>query len=312
MTFAAIFPGQGSQSTAMLADLAGEFDIVEQTFAEASDSLGFDLWKLTQENPDNALNKTVNTQPAMLAAGVAAWRVWCAVEGAQPAVMAGHSLGEYTALVASGALGFADAVRLVEARARYMQQAVPEGEGAMAAVLGLQDEQLIAVCKAVSTPEDIVEAVNFNAPGQVVIAGAAEAVERALVVAKAEGAKRALKLPVSVPSHSSLMRPASEKLAESLDFIDIKTPSIPVIHNVSAGVCDSADAIREALIQQLYSPVRWVESVQAMQAVNESGLYIEMGPGKVLSGLVKRTIKRTPVACVDSPDGLDNALDMLP
>jgi [acyl-carrier-protein] S-malonyltransferase len=312
MTFAAIFPGQGSQSTSMLADLAAEFEIVEQTFAEASDSLGFDLWKLTQENPDNALNKTLNTQPAMLAAGVAAWRVWCAVEGAKPAVMAGHSLGEYTALVASGALGFADAVRLVEARARYMQQAVPEGEGAMAAILGLQDEQIIAVCQSISQPEDIVEAVNFNAPGQVVIAGSAEAVELALVAAKAEGAKRALMLPVSVPSHSSLMRPASEKLAESLDFIDIKAPNIPVIHNATASVCDSAEAIREALIQQLYSPVRWVESVQAMQGMNASGLYIEMGPGKVLSGLVKRTIKRTPVACVDSPSGLDNALDMQP
>ncbi len=310
MTFAATFPGQGSQSTAMLADLAAEFEVVEQTFAEASDSLGFDLWKLVQENPDNALNKTLNTQPAMLAAGVAVWRVWCAVEGAKPVVMAGHSLGEYTALVASGALSFADAVRLVEARARYMQQAVPEGEGAMAAVLGLQDAQLIDVCKAVSTAEDIAEAVNFNAPGQVVIAGTVIAVERAIMGAKEAGAKRALKLPVSVPSHSSLMRPASEKLAESLDFIDIKTPNIPVIHNVSASVCNSAEAIREALIQQLHSPVRWVESVQAMHAMNESGLYIEMGPGKVLSGLVKRTIKRTPVACVDSPNGLDNALDM--
>lgn len=311
MTFAATFPGQGSQSTAMLAELAAEFEIVEQTFAEASGSLGFDLWELTQKNPADALNKTVNTQPAMLVAGVAAWRVWCAAGGAQPVVMAGHSLGEYTALVASGAMAFTDAVRLVEARARYMQQAVPAGEGAMAAILGLDDAQIIAVCESISHPGSIVEAVNFNAPGQVVIAGTADAVERALLAAKTAGAKRAILLPVSVPAHSSLMRGASEKLAESLDSVAIKTPNIPVIHNVSATLCDSADSIREALIQQLYSPVRWVESVHAMQALNESSLYVEMGPGKVLSGLVKRTIKHTPVACVDSPDGLANALDML-
>lgn len=310
MTFAATFPGQGSQSTAMLFELAAEFAVVEQTFAEASEVLGFDLWGLVQSNPDNALNKTENTQPAMLAAGVAAWRVWKASGGTDPIVMTGHSLGEYTALVAADALAFADAIKLVEARARYMQQAVPEGEGAMAAVLGLDNDELQKVCNY-AAEGGVVEPVNFNAPGQVVIAGEVEAVERAAAAAKQAGAKRALLLPVSVPSHSSLMRGASEKLAEALDGVAIAAPRIPVIQNVEAQAYDNADAIREALVRQLYSPVRWVESVEQMQGQNASGIYIELGPGKVLSGLVKRIVKRTPVACVDSPAGLNAAQELL-
>lgn len=310
MTFAVTFPGQGSQSTGMMSGLADEFDIVKDTFAEASEALGYDLWKLVQENPDGALDKTINTQPAMLTAGIAAWRVWRAVEGDLPVVMAGHSLGEYTALVAANALNFVDAVKLVEARARYMQSAVPAGQGGMAALLGLNNDVVKQVCEDISA-YGVVEAVNFNAPGQVVIAGELDAVERAIEAAKAAGAKRAMLLPVSVPSHSSLMRFASEKLAESLDLVNISEPTIPVVQNADTLAYTNPEHIREALVRQLYSPVQWVESVHVMQGPNNSGLYVEMGPGKVLSGLVKRVIKRTPVACVDSPDGLDNALEMV-
>lgn len=310
MTFAVTFPGQGSQSTGMLSALADEFDLVQETFAEASEALGYDLWTLVQDNPDGALDKTINTQPAMLTAGIAAWRVWRAVEGDLPAVMAGHSLGEYSALVAAEAMSFADAVKLVEARARYMQSAVPAGEGGMAALLGLDNEAVEQVCSDMRA-YGVVEAVNFNAPGQVVIAGEVDAVERAIDAAKAAGAKRAMLLPVSVPSHSSLMRRASEKLGESLDLVKIASPKIPVIQNAEARAYDEPEQIREALVRQLYSPVHWVESVHVMQGLNNSGLYIEMGPGKVLSGLVKRIIKRTPVAFIDSPDGLDNALDIV-
>lgn len=304
MKFAAIFPGQGSQSQGMLAELAGDYPVVMATFAEASEVLGYDLWTLVQDNPEDALGKTVHTQPAMLAAGVAAWRAWCEFTELRPEVLAGHSLGEYSALVAANALDFTDAVRLVEARARLMQQAVPEGEGAMAAILGLDDDAVRKVCNY-AAEGGVVEAVNFNAPGQIVIAGETEAVERATAAAKAEGARRALILPVSVPSHSSLMIPAAEKLAEHLDMVAIRQPEIPVIQNVDAKIADSADAIRDALVRQLYSPVRWVASVQAMQV----DAFIEMGPGKVLAGLAKRIRKGVPVACVDSSKMLANALD---
>ncbi len=289
MSLAFVFPGQGSQSVGMLADLAAAHPIVEQTFAEASEVLGYDLWKLVQEGPAEELNQTHITQPAMLSAGVAVWRVWNEQGGTQPAVMAGHSLGEYTALVCAGAIAFKDAVKLVAERGRFMQEAVPAGTGAMAAVLGLDDDKVRAVC-AEAAQGEVVSAVNFNSPGQVVVAGAKAAVERAVELAKEAGAKRALLLPVSVPSHCELMRPAADQLAALLADTAIEVPQIPVINNVDVSVADSADAIRDALVRQLYSPVRWVETVQKMAADGVDSL-IECGPGKVLVGLNKRIDK---------------------
>jgi len=286
MSFAIVFPGQGSQAVGMLAELAGEYSQVTDTFAEASEVLGYDLWNLIQNGPDTELNQTDKTQPAMLAAGIACWRVWQAAEGAAPAFVAGHSLGEYTALVASGALDFATAIKLVEKRGQLMQAAVPEGEGAMAAILGLTDDQVKTACSE-AAQGDVVQAVNFNAPGQVVIAGAAGAVQRATDLAKEAGAKRALILPVSVPSHCDLMKPAAEKLAEEFASIDLATPSIKVIHNVDVASHDDAAAIKEVLAAQLYSPVRWVETIQAL-AANGVDTIVECGPGKVLAGLNKR------------------------
>ena len=288
MSIAFVFPGQGSQSVGMLADLADRAEVVE-TFAEASEVLGYDLRQLVQEGFADDLNQTHRTQPAMLAAGVAAWRVWQAEGGGQPALMAGHSLGEYTALVCSQALDFTTAVALVEERGRLMQEAVPVGEGAMAAVLGLADEQVIAVCDA-SAQGDVVQAVNFNSPGQVVIAGSKAAVGRAAAAAKEAGAKRALLLPVSAPSHCDLMKPAAEKLGQLLTEIELRTPQVPVIHNVDVQSHDDVDAIRTALTDQLYRPVRWVESVQKM-AGEGATILIECGPGKVLAGLTKRIEK---------------------
>ncbi|OOY86667.1 [acyl-carrier-protein] S-malonyltransferase, partial [Solemya velum gill symbiont] len=281
-----LFPGQGSQSIGMLADLQAAYPVVAETFAEASDALGFDLWKLVQDGPESDLNQTHNTQPAMLAAGVAAWRVWKQQGGSDPVVMAGHSLGEYSALTCSGSLQFTDAVRLVAERGLLMQQAVPEGVGAMAAVLGLDDDVVRQVC-ADAAGEEVVEAVNYNSPGQVVIAGHAAAVARAIEAAKEAGAKRALPLPVSVPSHCALMKPAADKLAEVLSGIEVNVPAIPVIHNVNVDVADDADSIRQMLVEQLYSPVRWTETVQRMQSDGVS-LLVEAGPGKVLTGLARR------------------------
>lgn len=285
MTFAFVFPGQGSQSVGMM-QAYGDAQIVRDTFAEASDLLKQDLWQLVTDGPAEEINQTVNTQPVMLTAGVAVWRLWNSLGGKQPAAMAGHSLGEYTALVAAGAISFADAVPLVRFRAEAMQNAVPEGVGAMAAVLGLDDDTVRAVC-AEAAQGEVLEAVNFNSPGQVVIAGNKAAVERGAELAKAKGAKRALLLPVSVPSHCALMKPAGDALADYLQKVDVTVPAIPVWHNADVAAHADAAAIKDALVRQLYSPVRWVETVQAF--VGQGLVQVaECGPGKVLAGLNKR------------------------
>lgn len=287
-SLAFVFPGQGSQQKGMLSDVAARFPLVGQTFAEASGALGFDLWALTQQD-EEALNRTENTQPALLTAGIALWRIWQAEGGAMPAFLAGHSLGEYTALAASGVLSLPDAVRLVALRGRLMQDAVPAGTGAMAAILGLSDEEVVAAC-ADAAAEGVVEAVNYNSPAQVVIAGEKAAVEAAMRAASARGAKRALPLPVSVPSHCSLMRPAAEKLALALQEVSFNAPVIPVVQNVAARVEADATAMRQALVDQLYRPVQWVRSVEWL-AAQGVGRAIECGPGKVLCGLNKRIAK---------------------
>ena len=288
MKFAFFFPGQGSQSLGMMNGFEGRA-VVEATFDEASAALSQDLWAMMNGSDAAPINETVNTQPLMLAAGVATYRAYLEAGGKTPAVVAGHSLGEYSALVAAGALSFADAVKLVRLRAELMQSAVPQGVGAMAAVLGLDDDQVQAIC-AQTAQGEVVEAVNFNSPGQVVIAGNVAAVERAMAAAKEAGAKRALPLPVSVPSHCSLMKPAAEKLAEALQNVAIHTPQIRVIHNADVAAYDDADKIKDALVRQLYSPVRWTETVNALVAegIAESA---ECGPGKVLAGLAKRINK---------------------
>lgn len=286
MSFAIVFPGQGSQSVGMLAGLAAEWHQVGETFDEASAALGYDLWKLVQEGPESDLNQTDKTQPAMLAAGIATWRVWQAAGGANPRYMAGHSLGEYTALVASGAIDFATAIKLVEKRGQLMQAAVPEGQGAMAAILGLDDADVIKVCDSAAQGE-VVQAVNFNSPGQVVVAGATAAVQRAVELAKEAGAKRAIVLPVSVPSHCTLMQPAADELAKTVAAIEIRTPEIEVLHNVDVAAHRDADTIRALLAQQLHKPVRWVETIQTLGKAGVSTI-VECGPGKVLAGLNKR------------------------
>ena len=288
MSFAFFFPGQGSQSLGMMNGFTGQA-VVKNTFDKASAILGQDLWAMINGSDSEIIGQTVNTQPIMLAAGVAVYRVYLEAGGKTPAAVAGHSLGEYTALVAAGALDFADAVKLVRLRAELMQSAVPQGVGAMAAILGLEDGQVKAIC-AESAQDEVVEAVNFNSPGQVVIAGNAAAVERAMTTAKETGAKRALPLPVSVPSHCSLMKPAAEKLAEVLKSVVIKQPQIRVIHNADVAAYDDADKIKDALVRQLYSPVRWTETVNALvsDGIAESA---ECGPGKVLAGLAKRINK---------------------
>jgi [acyl-carrier-protein] S-malonyltransferase len=285
MKLAFVFPGQGSQSVGMMQGW-GERAEVRATFAEASDALSQDLRALVTDGPAELLNQTVNTQPAMLAADIAVWRVWRAAGGATPALLAGHSLGEYAALVAAGALAFADAIKLVRFRAEAMQAAVPEGVGAMAAILGLDDDTVRAICADAAAGE-VVEAVNLNSPGQVVIAGNKAAVERTMVLAKQRGAKRVLPLPVSVPSHSSLMLPAAEKLLAHLQGVTIATPTIPVLHNTDVESHAEPDSIRAALAKQLHTPVRWVETVQALRAAGVDRV-IECGPGKVLAGLSKR------------------------
>lgn len=289
MSFAVVFPGQGSQSVGMLDALASGAPEVQATFAEASDALGYDLWRLVQSGPEAELNATERTQPALLAAGIAVWRVWQARGGPAPSHLAGHSLGEYTALVAAGALGFADACRLVAFRGQAMQEAVPAGTGGMAAILGLDDEAVRIACAAAAQGE-VVAPVNFNSPGQVVIAGHKAAVERASEACKAAGAKRALPLPVSVPSHCALMRPAAARLAERLAGLELRAPRLPVVHNVDVATHARPDDIRAALVAQLHSPVRWVESVtwMAEQGVRAT---VECGPGKVLAGLNKRIVK---------------------
>ena len=305
-TLAFVFPGQGSQQVGMLRELADRYSVVRTTFDEASDALGFDLWKLTQEGSAEALNATATTQPALLTASVAIWRVWQELEGPRPAVMAGHSLGEYSAMVCAGALGFADGVRLVRLRGEYMQAAVAEGEGAMAAILGLEDAKVEAIC-AEAAQGDVVAAVNYNSPGQVVIAGSKAAVERAIALCSDAGAKRAVPLPVSVPSHCALMKPAAEKLAVAMDSITLKPTRYPVIQNVDATAHDDIDTLKARLLEQLYSPVRWSTSVSRMADQGVTTL-VECGPGKVLTGLAKRIDRRLKGVAVNDPDSLSAAL----
>jgi [acyl-carrier-protein] S-malonyltransferase len=306
MALAFIFPGQGSQSVGMLADLGSEYSVVKDTFDSASNVLGYDLWNIVQQGPEDKLNQTDVTQPAMLSAGVAAWRVWQEKRGTQPVVMAGHSLGEYSALVCAGGLAFEDAVTLVADRGRFMQEAVPVGEGAMAAVLGLDDAVVEQACEQ-AVDGDVVQAVNFNSPGQVVIAGNTRAVERAVENAKQAGAKRALMLPVSVPSHCQLMEPAAHYLAERLQKVEIKAPTIDVINNVDVQIEADPDAIKDALVRQLCNPVQWVKTIQKMSADGIDTL-VECGPGKVLAGLNKRIDKKMAMYAIYSNDTIEQAL----
>jgi [acyl-carrier-protein] S-malonyltransferase len=302
-----VFPGQGSQSPGMLAELAALHPEVSDTYAEASDMLGYDLWSLVQNGPAEKLNETIVTQPAMLAAGVATWRLWQKLGGALPVAMAGHSLGEYTALVCAGAIEFRDAVGLVQRRAEFMQNAVPAGEGAMAAILGLDDQAVRDVCRNAANG-GVAEAANFNSPGQVVIAGHRGTIERAIELAKEAGARRAIMLAVSVPSHSTLMLPAGEALAESLQAAAFQAPSLPVINAVDATPYTDASDIRQRLTRQVSSPVHWVDTVQRLIADGATSI-AECGPGKVLTGLIKRIDRSVRSFCIDSPDALASNLE---
>lgn len=308
--FAMVFPGQGSQTVGMLAELAGDYPIVQETFKQASEVLGYDLWQLVQEGPAEELNKTWQTQPALLVASVAVYRVWQQKYPAlKPEVMAGHSLGEYSALVCAGVLDFQDAVKLVELRGKLMQQAVPEGTGAMYAIIGLDNDAIINACKQAEQGE-VVSAVNFNSPGQVVIAGAKAAVERAAALCKEAGAKRALPLAVSVPSHCALMKPAADQLSVSLESITLKAPVVAVLNNVDVKAETDAVAIRNALVRQLYSPVRWTETVEKM-AQNGVEVLVEVGPGKVLNGLTKRIVDSLQAVSVNDVKSLDSIEEVL-
>ncbi|EOE2118863.1 [acyl-carrier-protein] S-malonyltransferase [Vibrio vulnificus] len=301
--FAIVFPGQGSQAVGMLADLGEQYEIVKQTFAQASEALGYDLWALVQNGPAEDLNQTFRTQPALLASSVAIWRVWQELGLAQPENLAGHSLGEYSALVCAGVIDFQEAIKLVELRGQLMQEAVPAGTGAMYAIIGLDDEAIAKACEE-AAQGDVVSPVNFNSPGQVVIAGSKDAVERAGALCKEAGAKRALPLPVSVPSHCALMKPAAEKLAVALESIEFKAPQLPVINNVDVVAETDPAKIKDALVRQLYSPVRWTESVELMSSQGVEKL-LEMGPGKVLTGLTKRIVKSLEAAVVNDVASLD-------
>lgn len=307
MTLAFVFPGQGSQSIAMQAELAEQFPEVQACYAEASEELGFDLWQLAQVGPKETLDETVVTQPVMMAAGVAAWRVWQAAGGQTPSLLAGHSLGEYTALVCAGVIEFPEAIRLIRRRAELMQQAVPAGQGAMAAILGLDDDAVLAVCRDAEQGE-VVQAVNFNTPGQVVIAGARSAVERAAKLATEAGARRALLLSVSVPAHSDLMKPAAEELAEALAAANLEAPGIPVISNADVVCYETVEQIRDGLKRQLFSPVRWAETIGFMIEHGTSRI-VECGPGKVLAGLNRRIDRSLSSNCLDSPASLEAALE---
>lgn len=301
-----VFPGQGSQSVGMLADLAAAHPVVKTTFDEASQALGLDLWQLAQQGPEADLNRTENTQPVLLAASVAVHRAWLAAGGRAPDYVAGHSLGEYSALVAAGVISLADGVRLVALRGRLMQAAVPAGEGAMAAILGLDDD-VVRQCCADAAAAGVVEAVNFNAPGQVVIAGSTVAVSAAIEKLKAAGAKRALPLPVSVPSHCALMRPAAEQLAAALADVPFNAPAMPVVQNVAARIEADAAAIRQALVEQLYRPVLWVQCMETLAGLGVARA-LECGPGKVLCGLNKRIVKDMDCAALETADSMTAAL----
>jgi len=309
MKLAFVFPGQGSQSVGMLNELAEQFSCVKQTFEQASEALGYDLWTTIQQGPEATLGKTQVTQPAMLAAGVACYRAWLDQGGEQPAFMAGHSLGEYSAYVCAGSIDFVDAIKLVEDRGRFMQEAVPPGEGAMAAILGLDDDSVRNCCLS-AAQGDIVSAVNFNSPGQVVIAGQADAVQRAIKACQDSGAKRAVLLDVGVPSHCQLMDPAAHHLAERLQQITINAPLIPVINNVDVDMRSDAAEIRDTLTRQLCNPVRWVEVIQSMKQMGVTTI-VECGPGKVLSGLNKRIDKSLTSHMILSPETLAATLQAL-
>ena len=310
-TVAFIFPGQGSQKVGMLAAAHEAFSSVRDTFAEASDALGYDMWDLVQNGEQEALNLTETTQPVLLTSSVALWRAWREQGGSEPAVMAGHSLGEFSALVCAGALGFADAVQLVRQRGAFMQSAVPVGEGAMAAIIGLDDEAINSTCAGVAADgKGVVAAVNFNSPGQVVIAGHTGAVEAAIEALKDAGAKRAMPLPVSAPFHTELMRPAGERLAEAMATIEISAPAIPVVHNVHAGTEAQPERIKALMVEQIYSPVQWTRCVQAMAALGASRL-VECGPGKVLSGLNRRIDKSLQSFSLEEPESLQQSLNDL-
>ncbi|MBI0006694.1 ACP S-malonyltransferase [Gilliamella sp. W8126] len=305
--FAMVFPGQGSQAVGMLKDLAENYPVVKSTFDEASQVLGYDLWALVQAGPAEELNKTWQTQPALLAASVAIYRVWQSINGPQPEFMAGHSLGEYSALVCAGVIDFKDAIKLVELRGKLMQEAVPSGTGAMFAIIGLDNDSIQKACEQAAQGQ-IVAPVNFNSPGQVVIAGNKEAVERAGALCKEAGAKRALPLAVSVPSHCALMKPAADKLATTLNNMTFNPPQFAVINNVDVKVESSADNIKAALIAQLYSPVRWTETVEEM-AKQGVTLLVEIGPGKVLTGLTKRIVDSLSACAVNDKASLDVAIE---
>ncbi|WP_163559087.1 ACP S-malonyltransferase [Halomonas sp. NO4] len=305
---ALVFPGQGSQQLGMLRELAERYSVVRTTFEEAADALGYDLWKVVQEGPEEALNATACTQPALLTASVAIWRVWQELEGPRPDAMAGHSLGEYSAMVCAGVLGFADGVRLVELRGKAMQAAVPAGEGAMAAILGLDDARVEQACEEAAQGE-VVAAVNYNAPGQVVIAGSQAAVDRAIARCQEAGAKRAMPLPVSVPSHCALMRPAAERLESAMTALDMRPPRYTVYQNVDAQAHADVETLRTRLVEQLYQPVRWTACIEAMVA-GGAEVFIECGPGKVLTGLNKRIARGSRGLAVNDPDSLEAALEL--
>ncbi len=301
-----VFPGQGSQKIGMLADLAANYPIVTQTFAEASQVLGYDLWDLVQNGAQEDINLTERTQPLLLTASVAVWRVWNEKKGAQPALVSGHSLGEWSALVCAGVVAFADAVKLVQQRGKFMQEAVPAGQGAMFAIIGLDDALILEACKKAEQGE-VVSAVNFNSPGQVVIAGTAAAAERAAALCKEAGAKRALPLPVSAPFHTSLMRPAADRLAEQIAATEFKAPQIPVVHNVTAQTESNPEKIKALMIEQIYCAVRWVECVNTMSAAGITTT-VECGPGKVLSGLNKRINSELTTLSVEKPEEIESVL----
>ena len=306
MIFAFVFPGQGSQSVGMVHELAGVYPEIRETFHEANDALGFDLWRLVEEGPPETLNQTQITQPAMLTAGIAVWRAWRAQGGATPGVVAGHSLGEYSALVCAEALSFADALRLVADRSRFMQEAVPPGTGAMGAILGLSPTDVEKICLDAAQGE-VVEAANFNSPVQVVVGGATAAVDRALALAKQKGAKRVLRLPMSAPSHCSLMRPAAARMAERLQQTEIRVPRTPVINNVRAVAEQNPQAIRDALARQIEAPVRWVQVVEKIVASGASCIF-ECGPGRVLTALGKRIVDSVEHAAISDSASLRSAL----
>ncbi|KJY68345.1 malonyl CoA-ACP transacylase [Vibrio coralliilyticus] len=303
--FAIVFPGQGSQAVGMLAELGEQYEVVKNTFSEASEALGYDLWALVQNGPAEDLNQTFRTQPALLASSVAIWRVWQELGLEQPTNLAGHSLGEYSALVCAGVIDFKEAIKLVELRGQLMQEAVPAGTGAMFAIIGLDDESIAKACEEAAQGE-VVSPVNYNSPGQVVIAGSKDAVERAGALCKEAGAKRALPLPVSVPSHCALMKPAADKLAVALEEIEFNAPQLPVINNVDVVAETDPAKIKNALVRQLYSPVRWTESVQLMSEQGVEKL-LELGPGKVLTGLTKRIVKTLSGAAVNDAASLEAA-----